>query len=71
MTSSVQQKLTPTQETSVALISVFNTVSTHGPIRLNDVVRLSGVIEIQAWRALKTLLGQRFVLKSKDGYRVR
>lgn len=71
MTSSFRQQLTPAQETSVALIAVFNTVNTHGPIRLDDVVRLSGVVEISAFRALRTLLGQRFISKGRDGYKVR
>lgn len=63
--------LTVADEHERARTSAFNVVFKNAPVRLADVIRLSGLVEIRAQRALKELLDQKFIRKSKNGYVVR
>lgn len=63
--------LTVADEHERARTSAFNVVFRNAPVRLADVIRLSGLVEIHAQRALKELLDRKFIQKSKKGYVVR
>jgi hypothetical protein len=52
------------REHEQARTSAFYAVSRNSPVRLADVVRISGLVEIRAQRALKELVDQKFIRKS-------
>lgn len=56
---------TPSQN---PIVGVFYAVHNYGPIRLEEITKVSGLVEIHAQQALKTLMDQRFIAKGKEGY---